>query len=173
MKSFNRPLFICFVLLEIPLNINKFAFGVYCLWNKSEWGRRHEHFWWRKTLTSLGIIYFNHQQLSESTEDLHYLHYTHLIQVYRVFNSSYRTISKTSLTTIVDHGESISTRFRRYRLILTQSTVMKSTNVQCLNSFKHIGKSIKIQFRRKVRQIYFIDDSIVYLYQYDNTRCWP
>lgn len=80
-------------------------------------------------------------------------------------------MSKTSLTTIVDHGESISTRFRRYRLILTQSIIMKSTNVQCLNCFKHIGKSIKIQFRRKVHQIYFIGDSIVYLYQYDNTRC--
>lgn len=79
-------------------------------------------------------------------------------------------MSKTSLTTIVDHGESISTRFRRYRLILTQSIVMKSTNVQCLNSFKHMGKSIKIKFRRyrrKVHQIFFISDSNVYVYQYD------
>lgn len=50
-----------------------------------------------------------------STKDLYYLHYTHLIQVYLAFDTSYRTISKTPLTTIVDNGESISTRFRRYR----------------------------------------------------------
>lgn len=44
------------------------------------------------------------------------------------------------------------------------------TNVQCLNSFKHMGKSIKIKFRRyrrKVHQIFFISDSNVYVYQYD------